>query len=405
MKKYPIVLQDEIKDCGVSCIQMILKYYGGYVKKSNLLEMTKTSKKGTTAFNIKDTLISLGFDCKGIKCELKDINKDNIVLPCIASVTIDKSYKHFIVIYEINFKKKYLVIGDPADKVKKIKYEDFIKIFNNILLIFYPVKTLIIEKETPYMNFIFNLLKPHKKTLLNIFILSIFITLFSIITSFYTEYMFNSLNYFSKKYLLFIFIIFFSIYILKIFSDYFRNKLLLFINQKLDLVLTLDVFEKIIKLPYSYYQNRTTGDVISRIYDLESVREMISKVALSIFVDLPLTLISLIVLYFINKTLFVIGLIILALYFIIIVIFRRVFNDYIRKIQVKKGESTSLMVESISGFETVKGMHIESNIKNKFEKKYVKYLKDVFNFQNLFFLQNLFKEIIDNIGIIIKTLI
>ena len=110
MKKYPIVLQDEIKDCGVSCIQMIIKYYGGYVKKSNLLEMTKTSKKGTTAFNIKDTLINLGFDAKGIKCELKDINKDNIVLPCIASVTIDNSYKHFIVIYEINFKKKYLVM-------------------------------------------------------------------------------------------------------------------------------------------------------------------------------------------------------------------------------------------------------------------------------------------------------
>lgn len=405
MKKYPIILQDEIKDCGVSCIQMILKYYGGYVKKSNLLEMTKTSKKGTTAFNIKDTLINLGFNCKGIKCDLNDINKDNIVLPCIASVTIDNSYKHFIVIYEINFKKKNLVIGDPADKVKKIEYEDFIKIFNNILLVFYPIKTLTLEKQIPQIKFIFSLLKPHKKTLLNIFILSIFITLFSIITSFYTEYMFNSINYFSKKYLLFIFCIFFSTYILKIFSDYFRNKLLLFINQKLDLVLTLDVFEKIIKLPYSYYQNRTTGDVISRIYDLESVREMISKVALSIFVDLPLTLISLIVLYFINKTLFTIGLIILVLYFIIIVIFRRVFNDYIKKIQVKKGESTSLMIETISGFETVKGMHIESNIKDKFEKRYVKYLKDVFKFQNLFFLQNLFKEIIDNIGFIIITLI
>jgi len=405
MRKYPIVLQDEIKDCGVSCIQMILKYYGGYVKKTNLLEMTKTSKKGTTAFNIKDTLINLGFDCKGVKCDLKGINKDNIVLPCIASVTVDKSYKHFIVIYEINYKKKYLIIGDPADKVKKIKYEDFIKIFNNILLLFYPIKTLTIEKGTSQTSFIFNLLKPHKKTLLNIFILSIFITLFSIITSFYTEYMFNSLNYFSKKYLLFIFCIFFSIYILKIFSDYFRNKLLLFINQKLDLILTLDVFEKIIKLPYNYYQNRTTGDVISRINDLESVREMISKVALSIFVDLPLTLISLFVLYFINKTLFTISLIILVLYFIIIVIFRRVFNDYIRKIQVKKGESTSLMVESISGFETVKGMHIESYIKDKFEKRYVKYLKDVFKFQDLFFLQSLFKEIIDNIGFIIITLI
>lgn len=405
MKKYPIVLQDEIKDCGVSCIQMIIKYYGGYIKKSNLLEMTKTSKKGTTAFNIKETLINLGFDAKGIKCDLKDINKDNIVLPCIANVTVDNSYKHFIVIYEINFKKKYLIIGDPADKVKKITYKEFIKIFNNVLIVFFPIKTLQKEEDVSKINFIFNLLKPHKKTLINIFILSIFITLFSIFATFYTEYMIKSINFYSKKYLILLFCIFFSIYILKILSNYFRNKLLLFINQKLDLVLTLDVFNKIIKLPYNYYQNRTTGDVISRINDLESVRDMISKVALSIFVDLPLTIISLIVLYFINNTLFVIGLIILVLYFIIIIVFRRSFNNYIKKIQVKKGEATSLMIESISGFETVKGMHIEENIKNKFEKRYVKYLKDIFKFQDLFYLQSLFKEIIDNIGFIVITLI
>ena len=132
---------------------------------------------------------------------------------------------------------------------------------------------------------------------------------------------------------------------------------------------------------------------------------MISKVALSIFVDLPLAILSLIVLYFINGTLFIIGLLMLIFYFIIIIIFRRIFNDYIRKIQIKKGESTSFMVESISGFETVKGMHIEDNINDKFEKKYVKYLKDIFKFQNLFFLQHLFKEIINNIGFIIITLI
>ena len=405
MKKYPMVLQDEIKDCGVSCLQMVIKYYGGYIKKSKLLEMTKTNKKGTTAYNLKDALINLGFDVKGVKCNLNDINKDNIILPCIASVTIDNSYKHFIVIYEINYKKKYLVIGDPADKIKKISYDEFNKIFNNILLIFFPIKTLARQKEFSKKRFIFNLLESHKKILLNIFILSIFITLFSIITSFYTEYMINSISFYSRKYLLLIFCIFFSIYILKIISDFFRNKLLLFINQKLDLVLTLDVFKNIIKLPYNYYQNRTTGDVISRINDLESVREMLSKVALSLFVDLPLTIVSLVILYFINNTLFVIGLIIILLYLIVIFSFRGIFNDYIKKIQVKKGETTSLMVESISGFETVKGMHIESDVKNKFEKKYVKYLKDIFKFQNLFYLQNLFKELIDNIGFIIIILI
>ena len=405
MKKYPIVTQDEVKDCGVSCIQMIIKYYGGYVKKSTLIEMTKTSKKGTTAYNIKNTLINLGFDCKGVECKLSDITKDNIILPCIANVVIDDSYKHFCVIYEINFTKKYLVIGDPADKIKKISYDDFNKIFNNVLIIFYPTKNIPQENSISKIHFIKNLIEPHKKLLTNIFILSIFITLFSIVSSFYTEYMIKSLDYFSKKYLLLLFCIFFSTYILKLISDYFRSKLLLYINQKLDLNLTLDVFNKIIKLPYNYYQNKTTGDVITRINDLESVREMISKVALSIFVDLPLTLVSLIILYFINHTLFKIGIVILVLYLLIIVIFKRIFNDYIKKIQAKRGSTVSLMVESISGFETIKGIHIEDKVKDKFEKKYVDYLTTTFKYESLYILQSLFKGIIDNIGFIVITLV
>ena len=122
---------------------MIIKYYGGYVKKSKLIEMTKTNKNGTTAFHLKEALLNLGFDVKGVSCTLNDINKDNIILPCIANVIIDNSYKHFVVIYEINFKKKYLVIGDPADKIKKVSYTDFNSIFNDVILIFFPLIKLL----------------------------------------------------------------------------------------------------------------------------------------------------------------------------------------------------------------------------------------------------------------------
>ena len=178
--KYPIVLQDEIKDCGVSCILMLLKYYGGYVSKKNLIDMTKTSKNGTTAYHIKETLNTLGFKSTGIRCTLDEMNKDNMILPCIANVIIDKSYKHFIVIYEINYKKKYLIVGDPADKIKKIIFDKFKDIFNNVLIVSYPIKNLPKEVKTSKLKFIFHILKLNKKILTNIFILSIFITLFSI---------------------------------------------------------------------------------------------------------------------------------------------------------------------------------------------------------------------------------
>ena len=175
IKKYPFVRQDDLKDCGVSCLDMIIKYYKGFVKKSTLLEMTKTNKDGTTLFHLNETLTKLGFNSKGVKCNLEDITKENIILPCIANVIINNSYKHFIVIYEINFKKKYLIIADPGDKIKKITYKEFNKIFNNVLLIFYPIKNIPIENNISNYKFILKLLTPHKQTLINIFILSIFI--------------------------------------------------------------------------------------------------------------------------------------------------------------------------------------------------------------------------------------
>ena len=66
-------------------------------------------------------------------------------------------------------------------------------------------------------------------------------------------------------------------------------------------------------LPYSYYRHNTTGEIISKINDLDIVKDVISKVALSIFIDLPLSIITLIAIYFINSTLFFISLIMLCI--------------------------------------------------------------------------------------------
>lgn len=400
MRKYPFVKQEEIKDCGVSCISMLIKYYNGLIKRDKLIELTKTDKSGTTAYHIKQALEEIGFDVKGIKCEFNDIKKDNIILPMIANVVIDKSYKHFIVIYEINFKCKYLIIGDPADKIKKMSFDEFNTIFNNVIIVAYPIRQLPYEKDIKLIEFIKKLITPHKKLLINISILSIFITIFSIITSFYLKYMINGISKYSKYTLFLIYIIFFSTYLLKIVSEYFRNILMSYINQKIELVLNLDVFNKIIELPYRYYHNKHSGDIISKINDLDVLRDAISKIALTIFIDLPLTLVSLIVLYMISSTLFKTSLIILAFYLIILFSFRSTINNYIGKIKNKKSDYISHMVDSIRGFESIKGSHLEKSIKDKFEQKYVKFSKIMFKFQNTYFIQNLFKEFVDNIGFI-----
>ena len=282
--KYPFVKQEGIKDCGVASLQMIIEYYHGYINMEHLRNMTKTTKDGTTAYHLINAANKIGFSAKGVKCEFDEIQIDKLLLPCIASVTLDNSYLHFIVIYEINYKQKYLVIGDPASKLKRVSFDYFKLVFNKVLIILKPTSPIPLQEKVDIYSFVFKTIRSHHVLLKQLLFLSLFITIFSIINSFYIQYMIDEINNHSKNNIFFIFYIFFSICILKLLTDYFRNKVLIYINQKLDITLMVDNFFKIIKLPYHYYKNRTTGEVVARFNDLSSIRDVISKFFLAVFI-------------------------------------------------------------------------------------------------------------------------
>ena len=62
------------------------------------------------------------------------------------------------------------------------------------------------------------------------------------------------------------------------------------------------------------------------------------------------------------------------------------------------------MVESITGFETVKGIGIENKIINKFQNKFINYLEKIFKFETLYNKQHFIKESIYDIGILVIIL-
>ena len=81
-QKIVIVKQQDAKDCGVSCLSSIIKYYDGYVPIEHLRLDTNTTKDGTTAFNILNAAKKYGFAVKGVLVD--DLDSSNIQLPAIA---------------------------------------------------------------------------------------------------------------------------------------------------------------------------------------------------------------------------------------------------------------------------------------------------------------------------------
>ena len=140
MKKYNIVIQDGIKDCGASCLLMLIRHFNGDVPKEYLRSITGTTNNGVNALSLIGAGKKIGFETKGVHGDVININDE--FLPCIAHVLIDGKYKHYVVIYEINKKKDYIVIGDPAKGLIKMRIDSFRKISTQNFLFFHYIKKI-----------------------------------------------------------------------------------------------------------------------------------------------------------------------------------------------------------------------------------------------------------------------
>lgn len=178
---------------------------------------------------------------------------------------------------------------------------------------------------------------------------------------------------------------------------------MLYLNQKLDLSIITTTINKIISLPYSYYKNKTTGEIISRVNDLLYIKNVISKLIVTIFLDFILAIIVLIILFSINTTMTLLLLLIAVIYLLIFLSYKNSIKEKTSIIQEDNAKVNSLLVESISSYETVKGLNLERLFKKKINRKYLYTINDHISLSRLSNSEELIKDIFE--GIIILFII
>ena len=400
-KEYQCVMQEGSKDCGACALLTIIKTYGGNVSLEYLKDLTRTTKDGTNAYLIMNAAKEMGLDSKAVRGSIFDL-EDNM-FPCIAHVIINKNMGHFIVIHKLDRNKKILTIADPAVGRRLMSYTEFLEITTNQFILFTPIKQIpVFETKNKLKESIIDICKNNINTLISIFSFSLFCIIINIITSYKLQFIIdNVISNNSDKNLNLIISIILFLTIIKIINNYIRNTLLNYIDHELDHILIKDIFKHIISLPYLYYKNRTTGEIISRINDLCEVRETISKLFITIFIDVILVVFVFITLLTINAKLTLISLFIALSYVIVLFIFNKIIKKYIKTLKENSAEVNSYLHETITSIDVIKGLSLEEKINNNFEKKYNKYLNNRFKYNRNFNIENFIKEVIDYIGIIL----
>ncbi len=375
--RYYCIKQHDITDCGAACLATVSKQYGLKLPISKIREIAGTDKQGTNVYGMIKAAEELGFTAKGVKGNQEAFFTD-FPKPAIAHVIVDGSLLHYVVVHKVT--KDKIIIADPAKGIVKYTPDDFFKIWTGVLIVLVPTAKFKKGNENQgILSRFFSLMLPQKRLLVNIFLSSLLITVFGILTSFYFRFIMDDIvpnN--TPKTLTALSVGIIALYIFKAIFEAFRNHLMLYLGQKLDIPLILGYYDHVLGLPMSFFGTRKVGEIVSRFTDASKIREAISSATLTIMIDSLMAIAGGAVLFSQNHTLFFIALIVVIIYGAIVL----AFNKPIKKINEKQMENnaqvTSYLVETLNGIETVKAFHAEDKAQAKTDNLFVKLLKSVF---------------------------
>ena len=373
INNFEVVRQEDLTDCGACCLKMIIKYYGGDYPLFHLKQLTHTDQFGTNAFLIKEAALKLGLNAKVVNGNLEDIKEED--LPIIAHVIPNKSYEHFIVIYKLDKKHALVTIADPALGKRVITYGDFFEISSSNFIFFDANKKLAkITSSKRINNLVIETFTTNKKIFVYIILFSVIFIFLNICSSYAFKFLIDNVYLYSNiDNLVFFFIVFNFINIFKNIFQYIRINMINYFNFKLDKILITKLFNHLIYLPFLYYKNKSSSDVINRINDLIDVKNNLTKIFLSIVIDGLLAFSILIVLFKINFLLTILSLFLVLIYLFIIVITSPIYNYYIEEEKVKGSEVNSFLHSNLRNMDSIKNLNIEDYVSNKFVNLYEKF--------------------------------
>ena len=396
-KKYYSVLQRDETDCGPACVLTVAKQYKSNFSVAKLRDVMGTDKNGTNIVGILKGLEYSGFDSKAVKVEDRKID-NSVSFPLIAHIQTKENLLHYVVVHNVS--KKSIIISDPAIGIKKYTHEKFSEIWTGILILIDPKKNFEKrnENDNSLMRF-FYVLKNQKSLLWNIFLTSMLYTFLGIISSFYFKFL---VDYVLKDKLVttlnILIIGVIMLEIIKIFLSIFRGFLLMFLGQRIDVSILFGYYNHMIRLPMKFFSSRKAGEIISRFSDADNINDTVAETVLSLMLDVIMSVVGGIIVYFQNQYLFFISVVLLLLYTIIVFSFKGILKKVNREVLENNSQMTSLVIQSINGIETIKTYNLEKRIQDETEFKYLKVLKSSLKRTKIGIFLGTLSEIVELLG-------
>jgi len=153
-----------------------------------------------------------------------------------------------------------------------------------------------------------------------------------------------------------------------LFLRYIRTRILAFIGARLDNIVGIAIFHKILFLPPTFTERSTIGSQVARIKDFETIRDFFTGAMALTLLELPFVVIFIVVIAYLGGAVAFVPLIMVALYGILTLIFTPIIRASVSRAARASGKKQELVVETLGGMRAIKYCGAEATWLDRYRK-------------------------------------
>ena len=364
--KVPFVQQLEWTDCGAACMTMVLRYLKRHVTIDEVREnVGGGGREGTTAASIVRGAEWYGLRSRGVALDIEQMK-------CLPTGSIlHWEFNHFVVFEK--WRRKGIHVVDPARGRRFIDTKSLREAFTGVALVFEPTEKF--EERKPgagrfgwYVRQLFG----QRHVLFRIVVMSLLLRVFALALPLITAVVVDRVIPRGDINLLEVLgaglggVVFFQMI-----STLVRSHLLLQLRTNLDTRLTLGFVDYMSRLPFDFFQRRSAGDLMMRVNNNATLREVLTANTLSAILDGIFVLGYLALILWLSPLL---GTMVVGLGFVQLLVFfiaRGPQRNLMTRSLDAQARSQSYLVEVLAGISTLKAAAAESRAVERWSNLYV----------------------------------
>jgi ATP-binding cassette, subfamily C, bacterial len=397
-KKYQSILQLSEEDCGAACLAAICKHYGRFLSINRSREAVGTGQLGTTMLGLKRGCETLGFNARAVKASPAVIDRiKEIQLPAI----IHWQGYHWVILYDQRGKK--YVIADPAVGIRYVNKEELTTAWNGVMLLLEPDPDRFYEQPKEEakggLGRFFKRILPYRGLLTHVLMINIVLGILALGTPILIQILTDDVLVRGDTQLLTVVVL--AVLVMTLFSSSLRllqATMIAHFGQRLQLGLVLEFGRKILQLPLNYYEARRSGEITSRLRDINDINQLVSQIVILLPSQFFVAVISF------SFMLFYTWKLTLAVVFISILItlstlpFLPILQQKTRNLLVLGSENQGVLVETFKGAQVLKTTNAAPQFWDEFQSRFGRLANLTFSTTQIGIINNTVANFLSTIG-------